>query len=115
MKQKNLLLILASLFILTILWVMFTIYHNFTTSTIEDPLSIQIIPINGTFDLKTLNALKKRQTIEPVYEFTGQASESLAPSPTPVASNSGTENLNQGSASQSSQTQNDLGNIQTQQ
>jgi YbbR domain-containing protein len=81
MKQKDILLIIVPLFILTVLWVMFTIYHNYTTSTIQDPLSIQIVPIEGTFDTKTLDALKQRQSIEPDYESAKSATV-LSPTPT---------------------------------
>lgn len=79
MKQRDILIILVPMFILTVLWVMFTIYHNYTTSTIKDPLSIQIIPIKGTFDIKTLQQLKQRQNINPNYESV--STESVSPTP----------------------------------
>jgi hypothetical protein len=83
MKQRDILMIIVPLFILTVLWVMFTIYHNYTTSTIQDPLSIQIIPIDGNFDTKTLDKLKQRQNIQPDYEAT-VSSVDLSPTPTPA-------------------------------
>lgn len=82
MKQRELLIIIIPTFILTVLWVMFTVYHNSTTSTIEDPLSIQIIPISGQFDLKTLDSLKKRTKVEPEYEA-GLTVNQLSPTPAP--------------------------------
>ena len=82
MKQRDLLIIIVPIFILTILWVMFTIYHNSTTSTIEDPLTIQIIPISGQFDLKTLDSLKNRTKVEPEYE-SGLTVNQLSPTPVP--------------------------------
>lgn len=83
MKQKEILTILIPVFILTILWVLFNIYHNHVTSTIKDPLSVQIIPINGNFDRKTINDLSKRKKVDPAYEVISQE-ENISPSPTPT-------------------------------
>ncbi len=80
MKQKDFLIILVPLFILTVLWVIFNIYHNYVTSTIKDPLSIQIIPIVGKFDTQVLNRLKGRERINPLYEISSQ----ISPTPTPT-------------------------------
>lgn len=98
MKQRDLLTVLIPLFILTLLWVTFTIYHNLSTSTIQDPLTIQIIPIPGSFDLKTLDSLKNRKKVEPQYG--ASAILDISPSPaediqptgneTPLATDSGT-------------------------
>ncbi|MBI2621138.1 MAG: hypothetical protein HYW63_00635 [Candidatus Levybacteria bacterium] len=74
MKQRDFLIILSSFFILTVLWVIFNIYHSFVTSTIKDPLSVQIIPIEGTFDLNTINKLKARKRVSPLYEIQPQIS-----------------------------------------
>lgn len=82
MKQKELLTILVPLFILTILWVLFNIYHNHVTSTIKDPLNIQIIPIEGNFDNETINKIKDRQRIDPLYEIQNQADENPTPTTT---------------------------------
>lgn len=79
MKQREFIIILVPLFTLTILWVLFNIYHGFVTSTIKDPLTFQIIPIEGKFDTQEVNRLKQRQRINPLYEISSQVS----PSPTP--------------------------------
>lgn len=81
MKQKDLLIILVPAFILTILWVIFSIYHSYVTSTINDPLSIQILPIQGKFDTKTIEDLKNRESVNPLYEVQ-KASVSATPEPT---------------------------------
>lgn len=81
MKQKDFLTILVPLFILTILWVIFNIYHNHVTSTIEDPLNLQIIPIEGKFDTQTVNKIKERQRIEP--NFNSVIDTDLSPTPSP--------------------------------
>ncbi len=67
MKQKDLLILLIPTFIVTILWIIFNIYHNHVTSTITDPLSIQIIPIDGKFNKTSLESIKNRKRIEPLF------------------------------------------------
>lgn len=69
MKQKDFLIVLVSLFILTILWVVFSLYHNYVTSTIEDPLSYQIAAIEGNFDTDTLSEILERKRVAPLYEL----------------------------------------------
>lgn len=69
MKQKDFLIILVPAFILTILWVVFSIYHNYVTSIIKDPLTFQTIPIDGKFDKLTIENIKNRQRIDPLYEL----------------------------------------------
>jgi hypothetical protein len=71
-KQKDFLLILIPAFILTVLWVIFSIYHNRVNSTLEDPLSSQIEPINGSFDTATIELIKARRKANPVYEISGE-------------------------------------------
>lgn len=89
MKQKDLLIILVSLFVLTVLWVVFNIYHSFVTSTIKDSLSIQIVPIEGQFDTNTINQIRERRRVEPLYEIGLQISG--APAPTPEVSTNSAE------------------------
>jgi hypothetical protein len=101
MKQKDLLTVLIPLFILTVLWVAFTVYHNFSTSTIQDPLTIQIIPIKGSFDLKTLDSLKSRTRVEPQYS--ASTISELSPSPSPDEENPQGEEETSASASESAQ------------
>ncbi len=84
MKQKDLIILLAPLFILTILWVVFNVYHNYVTSTIKDPLSIQIIPIEGKFDTNTIEKVKSRQRINPLYEIQVQLTPVPSPTPEPI-------------------------------
>lgn len=74
MKQRDVLLILGSLFVLTILWVFFNIYHSFVTSTIKDPITYQILPIESSFDTQTLEEIKDRTRVEPAFELQAQLS-----------------------------------------
>ena len=68
MKKNDILLILIPLFLFVIMWIGFSIYHNVVTSTISQPLSIQITPITPDFDINTITGLKTRETIIPIYE-----------------------------------------------
>lgn len=99
MKQKDLLLLLILTFVIVLAWIGFSIYHNSTTSTIPSQLNIEIIPIQPDFDTKTINNLRKREQIAPIYQgqkiAPTQAATSLTPSPailttpTQIASGSG--------------------------
>ncbi|KKR76768.1 MAG: hypothetical protein UU21_C0004G0035 [Candidatus Levybacteria bacterium GW2011_GWA2_40_8] len=68
MRQRDILLVIIPTFIMVVLWVAFSIYHNHISSTISEPLSLQIEPIGQSFDLNTLDNLKKRERLSPVYE-----------------------------------------------
>ncbi len=101
MKQRDFLIILIPAFILTILWVFFSIYHNYVTSTIKDPLTFQIIPIDGKFDRLTIENIKSRQRIDPLYELltlpvtesAESLEEELIPTDTPQPSPTPTEEI----------------------
>ena len=67
-QKKDILYISISSFILTVAWVGFSIYHNWVTTTISETLQVQIQPIDPSFDQDTLQRLKNRQPIAPVYE-----------------------------------------------
>lgn len=87
MKQREIYLLLISSFILVVFWVAFSIYHNSVTSTISQTLNVQIIPINPSFDTKTINNIKKRPEITPIYQLEKTTTEELTP--TPVATDEG--------------------------
>jgi hypothetical protein len=91
MKQKNILLILIPTFVLTILWLIFSIYHNHVTSTIEDPLTIQIIPIKGTFDNEAIANIKGRNRVNPIYDVLVQE---ISPTPDPDSEEINPEEIN---------------------
>ncbi len=74
MKQRDFTIVLFSFFILTILWVLSGLYHNFITSTIEDPLSYQIAAIEGKFDTEALSDILKRKSVDPLYELSSSGS-----------------------------------------
>lgn len=68
MKQREILLIVGSFFGLVLLYFGFSLYHNYVTSTIPENLNVQITPISPTFDSKTIEDLKKRNKVSPVFQ-----------------------------------------------
>ena len=81
MKQKDILIILALLFVFVVAWIGGNIYHNIASSTIAETTNQDISPITATFDTKTINKLKQRQKINPSFEL-----GNIAPTPTPIPS-----------------------------
>lgn len=69
MKQKQFIIILILLFIFVIVWVGGSIYHNLNKSTISEATSQEILPINPTFDIQTIEKLKQRYTVNPAFEL----------------------------------------------
>ena len=68
MKQRDIITLAVPFFILIILWIIFSVYHNSVTSTIPETLNIQITPISPAFDEKAISDLKKREKILPSFE-----------------------------------------------
>ena len=79
MKRKDFLIILIPMFILTVLWVIFNVYHNLVTSTIKAPLSHQIISIEGKFDNETLTDVMSRKRILPQNEVLNETIVEIIP------------------------------------
>lgn len=81
--QKDILYVSISCFVVVAVWVATNIYHANVTSTIEPDLQTQIVPINPTFDESTIQKIKSRKKILPVFESKASSSEAeLTPSPT---------------------------------
>lgn len=79
MKRKDFLIILIPMFIFTILWVIFNVYHNLVTSTIKDPLTYQIIKIEGSFDNETLQNIVSRKRVIPQNEVSNKTIVEIIP------------------------------------
>ena len=92
MKQKDLMLLLVPSFIMVAAWVIFNIYHSSVSSTISENLNMQIIPINPTFNMQEIDAIKKRMSVSPSYELSAapspQATLPQVPTPSLIASSS---------------------------
>jgi hypothetical protein len=80
-KQKDILFILISSFIVTVAWIAFNIFHIMATSTIDENIQLQLTPISGTFDQKTIQQLKTRENINPLFEQQASSSQSAVPTP----------------------------------
>lgn len=76
MKQKDALFLTISFFVLVLIYVIFSVYHNSVTSTISENLNIQITPIAPDFNQKTISDIKKRGQVTPLYEISPQPSAS---------------------------------------
>ena|SRR5258708_15506699 len=85
MKRNDVVFLLVSTVILTIAWIVFSVMHASTTSTISSDLGQQIEPIAPAFDIHTINALNNRQKITPLYSAPNP-SPSVTPSPIPTNS-----------------------------
>lgn len=80
MKRQDFLILIFSSFFVVIAWISFNVYHHFVKSTIPEKLNVEIIPISADFDTETINKLKLRKKVEPLYEF----KEQVSITPTPV-------------------------------
>lgn len=95
MKQRDTLFIFISCFLLVLAWIAFSVYNAIATSTISDTLSVQIAPIDPTFDTATIDRLKNRVHIDPLYQTTQSAilTPTLVPSAAPTLTPSETQTL----------------------
>jgi hypothetical protein len=66
--QKDVLFLSISFFTIVAAWVAFSLYHSYVTTTISEDLQMQILPINPKFDTATIEALKSRKKVTPLFE-----------------------------------------------
>ncbi len=92
MNKKEAYFILISTFILIVAWIIFSILQSAVSSTISGSLSLQTTPINPTFDMQTITAIKKRKAVTPATEIQTNIATNAAQSitPTPQAQQSAT-------------------------
>lgn len=87
-RQKDILFLSISFFVVVVAWIGFNLYHVWATSTIPEDVQSQMTPIEGTFDTNTLRELKIREPVTPLYELSGESSSQAAvtatPSPTEI-------------------------------
>lgn len=82
MKRREILLFLISIVFLSFFWVLFTIYHNSITSTIPQPLGMQISPITPRFQTAVIDELKERNRVVPFYQLESPTQVETSPAPT---------------------------------
>jgi hypothetical protein len=68
-KQKNFVILLIPILILTVVWVLSNVFHGYVDSTIELPLQEEIIPIEGSFDMQTISKIKERIRVNPLNDI----------------------------------------------
>ena len=61
--MKNLLYIAVLTTAIVVSWIVFGIYHNSITSTIQPDTNVIITPIPGNFDLETIEKIRARQIV----------------------------------------------------
>lgn len=95
MKQKDILFLAISSFALIVLWIIFNVYHNVVTSTISQSLIVQIAPIKPDFDIKTIENLKQRKQVTPVYSDAFATRSATVNTPTiPISTQSALTQIN---------------------
>ncbi|HWY79981.1 MAG TPA: hypothetical protein VNW29_06525 [Candidatus Sulfotelmatobacter sp.] len=83
-KQKDILFILISSFVVVFAWIVFNIIHILSNSTVSPDVQAQLMPIPPNFDSRVMQQLKSRENINPLFE--NQASTSattITTTPTP--------------------------------
>lgn len=86
MKKSQFFIILILTIVVVLAWIVFSVIHNYQTSTISNITMQQIIPIAPNFDTKTIQNLGKRNFVSPSFNL-DQISASQAgilPTPTPT-------------------------------
>jgi hypothetical protein len=76
-KQKDILFILISSFIVVVAWIGFNLYHIWATSTVSQDVQAELTPIDPVFDPQTIEQLKTRENINPLFESQASASATL--------------------------------------
>lgn len=87
-RQNDILFILISSFILTVVWIGFSLYHAHVTSTITDTQNVSVIPISPNFDTAVIDKLKTRTAVDPsldaVIVASSSPTSSISATPTPA-------------------------------
>lgn len=64
MKQKDILFLSISVFIVIVAWISFSIYHNLIFSTISQPTAERLEPITPEFNTQTIENIKKKKIVQ---------------------------------------------------
>jgi hypothetical protein len=83
--KTDLIIILLTSFVVIVCWIGFNIYNKSVSSTIDDTLAKEILPIPPHFDTDTIDALNQREKIEPQFSLT-QTEEASGSSSTNLVS-----------------------------
>jgi hypothetical protein len=83
MKYKDIIILLASAFIVVVAWIIFNIYHNSVESTTPEDFTKDTVPITPVFDQSTIDKLNSRAKISPIYDLVPPSSPAPSISITP--------------------------------
>lgn len=78
--KKDILFLLWSSLVVVSAWVIFTIIHASTSTTIPPAINKQISPINPVFDTQTIDAVVQRDKIIPQFSL---QNATISATPTP--------------------------------
>ena len=98
-QQKNLTTILVSSLILTLIWMGLSVYRASKADTISERFNQQITPITPAFDQNAVDAVQKRQNIDPVYTFSGASGSAETTTPSPQVTPQATPSISEASPS----------------
>lgn len=82
--QRDFVFLTCSIFIIVVIWVALNIYETAVTSTINQTLQTQIIPIKGIFDKQAIEAIQRRIPVVPDYSTASKSGISLTPTTLPI-------------------------------
>lgn len=88
MKKPYIIYLLISLSMLAIVWVIFSVYQKSITTTISEKIQTDISPIKPDFDSKIIESIKRRETIEAVYD-----TQEIKPQSVKTSSSSGVTSI----------------------
>ena len=90
--QKNIIFLLYSTLFFVIIWIISSIYHIFSTSTISPDLQLIVTPIPNTFNGSVINLLQQKKQVSPIYSIinttaspSAELSSILPPSASPAS------------------------------
>ncbi len=68
MKQNDILILLIPACVIVFVWIAFSVYHSFITSTIPETIHMQITPLKPNFDSQIVEELKRRKKVSPIFD-----------------------------------------------
>ncbi len=67
--QKNIIFLLYSTLFFVIAWIVSSIYHIFSTSTINPDLQLIVQPIPDSFNQSVIRLIQNRKQVTPIYSI----------------------------------------------
>ena len=76
--QKNIIFLLYSTLFFVIIWIISSIYHIFSTSTISPDLQLIVQPIPDSFSQSVIRLVQEKKQVSPIYSITNTIASSSA-------------------------------------